>query len=203
MKATLYMPYFGYNSDFDAEGTYKTENDYVKAMENAYNQTKDVITSFMSDGAVKNYTGLDGQTYSFGQQESKKDKISYAPCEVTMFDEDGNADNVDNLITHFAKQEMFIDTVILDMTNINEDFQSELSIWVNEHESVNRNGAKFGGEWCWIHEPMRELRLSFKNKANETVYAKLINCKIGDMPQKNQILLFIEKMELIDSIDSN
>ena len=203
MKATLYMPYFGYNSDFDAEGTYKTENDYVKAMENTYNQTKDVITSFMSGGAVKNYTGLDGQTYSFGQQESKKDKISYAPCEVTMFDEDGNADNVDNLITHFAKQEMFIDTVILDMTNINEDFQSELSIWVNEHESVNRNGAKFGGEWCWIHEPMRELGLSFKNKANETVYAKLINCKIGDMPQKNQILLFIEKMDLIDSIDSN
>lgn len=202
MKATLYMPYFGYNGDFDAEGTYKSENDYVKAMEDAYKQTKDVISSYMSEGPIKNYTGLDGQAYTFGKQETKKDKISYAPCEVTLYDEDGNPDNVDNLITHFAKQEMFIDTVILDMTNIDEDFQSEFSIWVNEHESINKNGAKFGGEWCWIHEPMRELRLSFKNKADETIYAKLINCKIGDIPRKNQILLFIENIELIDNIDS-
>ena len=201
MTATLYIPYFGYNENFDAEETYKSEDDYVKAMQDAYNSTKDAIFSVMSEGTVKNYSGLDGQTYSFGQQDTKKDKICYAPCQITMFDEDGKPDNVDNLITHFAKQELFIDTFILDMATASEDFSSELSIWINEHNSINKNGAKFGGEWCWIHEPMRQLRLEFKNLANETIYAKLVNCKIADCVEKDKLLLCIERMDLIDSID--
>lgn len=200
MNATLYMPYFGYNDNFDAEGTYKSEDDYIKAMQESYDSTKDAIFSVMSEGSIKNYSGIDGNTYTFGQKMSKADKISYAPCTVTMYDEDGKPDNVDNLITHFAKQELFIDTFILDMSTISEDFQSELSIWINEHNSINKNGEKFGGEWCWTHEPVRQLKLEFKNLANETIYAKLINCKIADCNDKDRILMYIEKIDLIDSI---
>lgn len=200
MKAKLYIPYFGYSDSFDADGVYKTENDYIKAMEDAYNSTKDVITSMMSDGVVKNYSGLDGATYSFGKQESKSEKILYAPCDAVLVNESGKDEDIDGIITHFAKGDEFFEDIALDIDNASDDFQSEFFMWVNEHQSVLKNGAELGDAWCWQHQPKRELKLEFKNLAGETVYASLAGCKIWSMKQKNQPSIYIEKLDLIDRI---
>lgn len=204
MKVKVYMPYFSYtNDDFDVENAYKSESDYVKAMEEAYNSTKDIITETMSGSYSGNFTGTDGNTYKFGAKEAKKDKISFTGCECVIYNEAGKPDSVDGLIDHFAKGDDFLETIVADLDGAPEEFLTQWGSWIGEHKRVNRAGeeGRKNGEWCWINQPVRELRIEFKNKANETVYAKLINCKIAESTVKNMILIFTEKLDLIDKID--
>ena len=61
---------------------------------------------------------------------------------------------------------------------------------------INQYKDKLGEEWVWMKEPKRNVKVHFKNKANENIYGVLENCKIMDIIDDNMFILFIEKITL-------
>ena len=49
-------------------------------------------------------------------------------------------------------------------------------------------------------EPKRNVKMHFKNNANEDIYAMLDNCKIMDDSEPGTFIVYVEKINLIDKI---
>jgi hypothetical protein len=205
MKADFYLPYYDYNDGaFDVSNDYYSEDEYSKAVSDEYNKNKDIVYNSMLDaknGSRSLIQGSDGQTYKFGQKTSQKDdKVAYSRCEGTLYDGNGNEDTVDGIIEKFAKQKPFLEIIGFDTDTSEEEFESEVSLWAREHNSINTYKDKLGEEWVLMKEPKRNIKLHFKNKANQDVYAMLEDCKIMDIVNDNAFVLFVEKITLIDKI---
>lgn len=204
MEVTLYMPYYDYNDGaFDVNSDYYSDEEYIKAVSSEYNKNKDIVYNSMMNynNGTGSLIGSDGQTYKFGSDTSQKeDKIAYSSCKGIVYDENGNDDNVDNLITHFVDQKPFIEMFEFDDTSSEEEFISEISLWVKEHNAINKYKDFKGEEWAWIKEPKRNVKMHFVNKAGEDLYAILENCKIMDIVDDNSMIVFIEKLRLIDNL---
>lgn len=204
MNVELYLSYSDYNDNgFDVkDNPYNSENDYTKKITEEYNKTKDIVYNSVLDtrnGVKGTLFGTDGQTYKFGTKVSTNaDKVAYTKCNGTLYNENGELETVDGLIDRFAQQKPFVEMVELDLDSIEEEFETDFLIWIKEHKSIDEYKKKLGEEWCWIHEPIKDLRLVFKNKANQDVYAVFENCKVMDVVDEKTFIFFIEKMTLID-----
>ena len=203
MKVELYLPYYDYNDGaFDVSNNYyDNEEDYINAMSSEYNKNKDIVYNSMLNGSIGVYNGTDGQTYKFGEKTPQnEEKVAYSKCNGVLYDDNGNVENVDNLIDRFVHQKSFIEMVEFDDSSSEEEFVSEISLWVKEHNAINQYRKFKGDEWTWVNEPKRNVKIKFLNNANEDIYAIWENCKIMDIIEGNSIILFIEKMRLIDYI---
>ena len=205
MKVTLYLPYYDYNdSEFDADESYYGEGEYSNAVYDDFMRNKDIVESHMNDyrnGSRGVFTGTDGKTYKFGTKtQEKDDKVSYSSCEALLYDEDGADETVDGLIQKFAMQKDFIEMIEFDLDTSEEEFETECSIWENEHDGINSYRDKAGDEWVASKEPKRNVKMHFKNKANEDIYAVLENCKIMDNSERGTFIVYVEKISLIDRI---
>jgi len=205
MKVTLYLPYYDYNdSEFDADESYYGEGEYSNAVYDDFMRNKDIVESHMNDyrnGSRGVFTGTDGKTYKFcTKAQEKDDKVSYSSCEASLYDEDGADETVDGLIQKFAMQKDFIEMIEFDLDTSEEEFETECSIWENEHNGINSYRDKAGDEWVASKEPKRNVKMHFKNKANEDIYAVLENCKIMDNSERGTFIVYVEKISLIDRI---
>jgi len=205
MKGTLYLPYYDYNDGaFDVSDDYYGGQDYINAMTDEYNKKKDVVFNSMlgmKNGSQGVFKGMDGQMYGFGDKVSQSaEKVAYSPCECILYGSDGEEESVDGFIEKFASQRECIEMVELDGDTSGEEFESEMMLWVREHDSINSYKGKLGEEWAWLKEPKRDVKLHFKNKADEDIYAVLENCRIMDIIDSNMFILFIEKITLVDNI---
>ena len=203
MKVELYLPYYDYNDGaFDVSNDYYgDEQDYIKAMSNEYNKNKDIVYNSMLNGSIGSVQGVDGQTYKFGEKTPQnEEKVAYSSCNGVLYNDTGVAESVDGLINQFAKQKPFVEMVEFDDSSSEEEFISEMSLWVKEHNAINKYREFKGDEWTWVNEPKRNVKIHFLNNANEDIYAIWEDCKIMDIIEGNTIILFIEKMRLIDYI---
>ena len=205
MKAVLYLPYYDYNDGaFDVSDTYYDDNEYAKRMSEEYNRSKDVVYNSMNDfknGSQNVFNGIDGQTYKFGQKVSQsEEKVAYSSCDGIIYNGEGKDESVDELITHFAKQESFVCMFELDMDSSEEEFETEISLWSNEHNKINAYGDKMSDEWVWVNEPKRNVKIKFTNNANETIYAILEDCKIMNKIDFSTFIIYVGKVRLIDEI---
>lgn len=204
MNVELYLSY----SDYDGNGfevkdnPYNSENEYTKKITEEYNKTKDIVYNSVLDaknGVKGTLLGTDGQTYKFGIKESQNaDKVAYTKCNGTLYNENGELETVDGLIDRFAQQKQFVEMIELDLDSIEEEFETDFLMWIKEHKSIDGYKKKLGEKWCWTHEPIKDLRLVFKNKANQDVYAVFENCKVMDAVDEKTFIFFIDKMTLID-----
>lgn len=205
MEAVIYMPYYDYNDDaFDTDDEYYSDADYIDAVKQSYEATKDIVFESMlshNRGDTNALIGADGQAYKFGQKTSQdEDKVAYSPCSCTLYNDEGNADDVDGIIDRFAKQKSFVETVLLDADSMEEEFNTELLVWLKEHDGINQYKALRGEEWAWRNEPKRSLKLRFKNKADEELFAVLHDCKIMDKINDGMYVLFVNNITLVDKI---
>jgi hypothetical protein len=205
MEVTLYLPYYDYNDDaFSASEDYYSDGEYANAIADDYNRNKDIVYNSMVDfkeGRGGVFSGADGQTYKFGQKTSQnEEKVAYSSCNATLYDEEGDDDTVDGLITKFAKQESFIEMVEFDLDSVEEEFESEMNMWSREHTKINSYLGKVGEAWVASKEPKRNLKMHLKNNAGEDVYALLENCKIMDNSERDNWILYVERISLIDKI---
>jgi len=205
MEVTLYLPYYDYNDDaFSASEDYYSDGEYANAIADDYNRNKDIVYNSMVDfkeGRGGVFSGADGQTYKFGQKASQsEEKVAYSSCKATLYDEEGEDDTVDGLITKFAKQESFIEMVEFDLDSVEEEFESEMNMWSREHTKINSYLGKVGEAWVASKEPKRNLKMHLKNNAGEDVYALLENCKIMDNSERDNWILYVERISLIDKI---
>lgn len=205
MEVTLYLPYYDYNDGaFDVNNDYYNEEDYINAVSSEYNKNKDIVFNSMLDaknGSGSLVQGSDGQTYKFGQQTAQsEEKVAYSKCEGVLWDIGGSKDTVDGFIDKFAKQEQFLEIVEFNLDTVEEEFETEVSLWVKEHNNINQYADKLGEEWVLAKEPKRNIKVQFKNNANQDVYAVLEDCKIMDIIEDNSFILYVERITLIDNI---
>ena len=206
MEVELYLPYYDYNdSAFDvSDDYYKNEGDYAKMIEQEYNKNKDIVYNSMLDaknGSTSLVQGSDGQMYKFGQKTSQnEEKVAYSKCEGVLSSIDGSDETIDGFIEKFASQKQFLEIVNFDLDTIEEEFETEITLWVREHNSINKYGEKLGDDWVLAKEPKRNLKVHFKNKSNEDIYAVLEDCKIMDIIDNSSFILFVERITLVDKI---
>lgn len=205
MEVTLYLPYYDYNDGaFDVNNDYYSKDEYINAVSSEYNKNKDIIYNSVRDaknGVGSLLQGRDGQTYTFGQKTSQsEDKVAYSKCNATLYDIGGNKDTVDGFIEKFAAQKQFLEIVEFDLDTVEEEFETEISLWVKEHNNINSYVDKLGEDWVLAKEPKRNIKLHFKNNANEDIFAVLEDCKIMDIIEDNSFILFVERITLIDNI---
>lgn len=205
MEVTLYLPYYDYNDGaFDVNNDYYDEDEYINAVSSEYNKNKDIIYNSVRDaknGVGSLLQGGDGQTYTFGQKTSQsEDKVAYSKCNGTLYDIGGSKDTVDGFIKKFAAQKQFLEIVEFDLDSVEEEFETEVSLWVKEHNNINSYVDKLGEDWVLAKEPKRNIKLQFKNNANQDVFAVLEDCKIMDIIEDNSFILFVERITLIDNI---
>jgi hypothetical protein len=205
MEVTLYLPYYDYNDDaFNASDDYYADGEYANAVSQEYNKNKDVVYNSMLDykeGRGGVFSGVDGQTYKFGQKTSQnEDKVAYSTCKATLYNEDGDDETVDGLITMFAKQQPFVEMVEFDLDTVEEEFESEMNMWDREHTKINSYRMKAGDQWVASKEPKRNVKMHFKNMAGEDIYAVLEDCKIMDDSERDNWILYVNRISLIDKI---
>ncbi len=204
MEVTLYLPYYDYNDgNFDVSNDYYSEDEYSNAMSKNFNESKDIV--YNSVLAAKNGTGSlvqgsDGHTYKFGQKTSQsEDKVAFSKCEGILSDISGEEDTVDSIISKFASQKQFLEIIDFDLDTSEEEFETELSLWTREHNSINKYKDQLGEDWVLAKEPKRNLKVHFKNKANQDTYAIFEDCRIMDIMDKTSFVLFVEKISLVDN----
>lgn len=204
MEVTLYLPYYDYNDgNFDVSNDYYSEDEYSNAMSKNFNESKDIV--YNSVLAAKNGTGSlvqgsDGHTYKFGQKTSQsEDKVAFSKCEGILSDISGEEDTVDSIISKFASQKQFLEIIDFDLDTSEEEFETELSLWTREHNSINKYKDQLGDDWVLAKEPKRNLKVHFKNKANQDTYAIFEDCRIMDIMDKTSFVLFVEKISLVDN----
>lgn len=204
MKVTLFLPYYDYNDgNFDVSNDYYSEDEYSNAISKNFNESKDIV--YNSVLAAKNGTGSlvqgsDGHTYKFGQKTSQsEDKVAFSKCEGILSDINGEEDTVDSIISKFASQKQFLEIIDFDLDTSEEEFETELSLWTREHNSINKYKDQLGEDWVLAKEPKRNLKIHFKNKANQDTYAIFEDCRIMDIMDKTSFVLFVEKISLVDN----
>lgn len=204
MKVTLFLPYYDYNDgNFDVSNDYYGEDEYSNAISKNFNESKDIV--YNSVLAAKNGTGSlvqgsDGHTYKFGQKTSQsEDKVAFSKCEGILSDISGEEDTVDSIISKFASQKQFLEIIDFDLDTSEEEFETELSLWTREHNSINKYKDQLGEDWVLAKEPKRNLKIHFKNKANQDTYAIFEDCRIMDIMDKTSFVLFVEKISLVDN----
>jgi len=205
MEVTLYLPYYDYNDDaFNASDEYYGDGEYTNAIADEFNRSKDVVYNSMvnaKNGQGSLVSGMDGHTYKFGQKTSQsEDKVSYSSCKATLYDEDGEDDTVDGVITKFAKQTPFMEMVEFNLDTVEEEFEGEMNVWSREHNKINSYRQKAGDEWVASKEPKRNVKMHFKNKAGEDIYAVLEDCKIMDNSERDNWILYVNRISLIDKL---
>lgn len=202
MEGKVYLQYIAYDDNLFSVGEdyYKDENEYINAITEDYDRNKDIVTNSvldMMEGSGRLYSGVDGNTYAFGQKTpQKEEKYSYAKCDCTVFNEDGEDESVDSMISRLVSQQSTVYMFELDRDTSEEEFEEELRMWVNDHNGINQYKAFKGEEWAWANEPARNVKVSFKNKRNETVNIMLIDCRILDIVGNSSYILYIERMEM-------
>ena len=90
--------------------------------------------------------------------------------------------------------------VEFNLDTVEEEFESEMNVWGREHNKINSYRGKAGEAWVASKEPKRNLKMAFKNNAGETIYALLENCKIMDNSERDNWILYVERISLIDKI---
>lgn len=205
MEVTFYLPYYDYNDGaFDVSDDYYGEDEYSKKVAEEYNKNKDIVYNSMMDsinGSGALLQSSDGQLYKFGQKTSQnEEKVAYSSCNGMLFNAEGDEDTVDGLIEKFAQQKQFLEIAEFDLDTSEEEFETELSLWVKEHNSINQYVDKLGEDWVLAREPKRNLKLHFKNNADEDIYAAFVDCRIMDVVEGGSLVLFVEKITLIDKI---
>lgn len=207
MDAKIYLQYSDYGDTMFAadENYYKDEKAYMDAMTEDYNKNKDIVTNSVLDmieGTGRLYSGADGNTYSFGQKTpQREEKYAYSKCDGVIFNENGEDESVDSIITNMVNQNPVVYMIELDRDSSDEEFEEELSLWVNEHNGINQYKGQMGDEWTWANEPIRDVFVSFKNKKNETVKMGLKSCRILDIVDNTSYILYIENIEMTNKLD--
>ena len=204
MEVTLYLPYYDYNDgNFDVSNDYYSENEYSNAMSNDFNRSKDIVYNAVlaaKEGTGSLIQGTDGHTYKFGQKTSQsEDKVAFSSCNGILWDIGGEKDTVESFIAKFAQQKQFLEIVEFDLDTSEEEFETELSLWSREHTSINKYKDDLGEDWVLAKEPKRNLKVQFKNNANQDTYAILEDCRIMDIIDKNSFILFVERITLVDN----
>lgn len=203
MNITLYLKLEGFDDgDFDMRNDYYSSDDeFFDAMDRENKKYSNVAYDALS--GLGNLSG--NKTAKFNQtlsKSSKNVKENNYKSEALLFDENGNDETVDNLISNAVSQDVVVNIIKFNRESMDEEFEEDYNLWVEEHEKLNIPKYKeaLGEERVWQNEPIRTFYVEFLNKANETKYIRFDNCKILDKGGDDEYAILAEKITLVENI---
>ena len=182
---------------------YYTENSYVKALEDSYNQTKDAIYESMNNGFTDVLKQRNNSLNTFNMFNNKSSVINekhhYTTCNASLYNENGESENTDSLVKYMLDEDVFICIIDVKLDSSEEEFETEFKMWVNTHDKINSSNTN--DEWKLANEPKRDLKIKFTNNINTDSFALLQNCKIIDYINGKGYAILIERISFIKDIN--
>ncbi len=200
MNVKLYLKLEGFDDgDFDVRNDYyKSDDEFFDAMDRENKKFSNVAYDVVSN--LGNNVGNKTAKFSYASNNSKNVKENNYKSEALLFDENGNDETVDNLISNALSQDVVINIIKFNRDSMDEEFEEDYNFWVDEHEKLSEYKDKLGEDKIWQNEPTRTFYVEFLNKANETKYVRFENCKILDKGENDEYAVLSEKITLVDKI---
>lgn len=165
MNATLFLPYIDYyNTKFDVDDSYYTENSYENALNDEYNKNKDIVYNTINDYFDGNISVLkqgnnQGNTINFFNTKTPKieEKTRYSTCDAILYNSSMEDCDINYLLQHLGGKNMFELIVKLNFDTIEEEFEEDLKLWVKTHNNIN--STMNSDEWKFKNEPKKNIRI--------------------------------------------
>ena len=190
MKVKLLLPYNQYD-DEDFESSYNMSNEeFFSRLEKEES---------VSQNIAYDYVNMDRSRYknaaSFNQGVSQRDaRLRFSMCEATLKDGEGNELTVDELVGECVRQDVGALIIEMNLDASDEEFESDMKMWFDEHDSINSYESKLGEDWVFKHEPSKNLKVEYLNKANEVQFCDIINCRIVEKTSSSTFAIVYDKI---------
>lgn len=200
MNVTLYIKLEGFDDgDFDMRNDYyKSDDEFFDAMDKENKKFSNVAYDAISN--LGNISNKKAAKFGNLSNSTKNAKENNYKSEALLFDENGNDETVDNLITNCFSQDVVINIVKFNRESMDEEFEEDYNFWIDEHNNINSYKNKLSDDKIWENEPTRTFYVEFLNKANETKYARFENCKILDKGDDDEYAILAEKITLVEKL---
>lgn len=200
MNVTLYIKLEGFDDgDFDMRNDYyKSDDEFFDAMDKENKKFSNVAYDAISN--LGNISNKKAAKFGNLSNSAKNAKENNYKSEALLFDENGNDETVDNLITNCFSQDVVINIVKFNRESMDEEFEEDYNFWIDEHNNINSYKNKLSDDKIWENEPTRTFYVEFLNKANETKYARFENCKILDKGDDDEYAILAEKITLVEKL---
>lgn len=200
MNVTLYIKLEGFDDgDFDMRNDYyKSDDEFFDAMDKENRKFSNVAYDAISN--LGNISNKKAAKFGNLSNSTKNAKENNYKSEALLFDENGNDETVDNLITNCFSQDVVINIVKFNRESMDEEFEEDYNFWIDEHNNINSYKNKLSDDKIWENEPTRTFYVEFLNKANETKYARFENCKILDKGDDDEYAILAEKITLVEKL---
>lgn len=193
MKSKLYMPYVDYDSDgfFDYNDEEYSKN-YISLLYSEYNKYKDTIDDITRKSLNGKVSMLGSRYNSNNAKKEFKTNYKYYEIETDLFDINEDSNIIDYLIENFQKQTMF--PLLLKFNNLynNQDFESELKLWIRNTVKIN-NSKNIDEVEKFKILPSKDLKIITDRNSK----AILEECKILDIFSIDEIAITVNKIKFI------
>lgn len=198
MKVKLSMPYTGSEIEtYQVQDDYYKGNEYIDALQAEYGRSSAAVAQIF-DSTSNN---IDDNQNTAETQVSEKYinsvKIKhYVECNAIMMNDNLQEETIDDIINKLAMQQPMSAVFKLELDHASDDFIDEWQLWNIEHSKLQTLIDKFGEEWVLLHEPLRNLKITFLNKANESVTLEMCNCRIIGKLNIDTFIIFAMEIQL-------
>lgn len=198
MKLTFYLQYFSYDDEkFQVDDNYYQDStDYIKQLEESYNATKDTIFEMMSNGS---YSSKNSYKVTIGSNNQKKDKYSYAKCEGILLNDIMEEETLESLTNYHISEDVVVSFMRLDGETMEEEFETNWAMFLDSSKKINEYPTD--EDWKYLHKPTKDIFFSFENKRGETVYGKMVNCRVEENNSLYSNILIAEKIMFVDNLE--
>ena len=215
MYFELHMPYEA-SAEFDSEdrkGYYKTEKDYVDALDGEYISTNQDVYYYASrmdnnqerqnaylQSVVGYNSGLGKRMDLAGvfRRSAAPEVVGYSKINVRLEDPDNNMpENVDSIVTRFAERRPYLIEFVMLSNSSDGRFEEEMKQWWIDSKAILEEGKKRGGAWIDQYIPKKTMKLSFLNKSNKRITFSLDDVEIEERVADRDYVLFVKSMSYI------
>lgn len=187
------MPYVDYDSDgfFDYNDEEYSKN-YISLLYSEYNKYKDTIDDITRKSLNGKVSMLGSRYNSNNIKKEFKTNYKYYEIETDLFDINEDSNIIDYLIENFQQQTMF--PLLLKFNNLynNQDFESELKLWITNTVKINKSKNIDEVEKFKIL-PSKDLKIITDRNSK----AILEECKILDIFSIDEIAITVNKIKFI------
>ena len=192
----------GDNLNFDVDDSYYGNGDYLSALNSSYETSKNDVSNFCLSAKrdhlrqenidVKTFGGFDNRVLENAR------KATYATCDIHIVNENMEDEDIDGLIKHNLDGDMFLEFMEFDYDSMDEDFDSDLKMWVNTWKKID--SLMVDEEWKIQNYPKRTFKFSYTDLYGGERYGEFVNCKIIGIVGENNYCVLIEKINFLKEL---
>jgi len=190
MGIKIYLPYNQYDDeDFDSDMN-MSNDEFFSRLEREEQMSKNTAIDFFNQDRSRYKNAA-----SFNAAVAHKDaRVRYSVASATISNAEENDMSVDDIVSECVKQTVGAVILDFDYDNMDEEFESDLKQWSNEHDSINEYVDKLGEDWVFANEPSKNFRIMYLNKVGEEKYADIVNCRIIEKRGMSTYVIVYDKM---------